>query len=89
MTPEFVITLARQAIETTMTLALPLLAVSLVVGTFLSILQAATQIQETTLTFVPKIVTMFVAIIVAFPYLMDKMLSFTRDLILNIPTYIR
>jgi flagellar biosynthetic protein FliQ len=89
MTPELVITLARQAIETTLTLALPMLAISLVVGVSLSIIQAATQIQEMTLTFVPKILAMFIGIIIAFPYLMDKMISFTRDLILNIPTYIR
>ena len=89
MTPETVITFARSAIETTLMLSMPMLAVSLVVGVVLSVLQAATQIQEATLTFVPKIVAMFVAVIIAFPWLMDKMTSFTRELILNIPNYIR
>ena len=89
MTPEAVIGFARSAIETTLMLSLPMLAVSLVVGVVLSVLQAATQIQEMTLTFVPKIMAMFIAVIVAFPWLMDKMVSFTRDLILNIPEYIK
>ncbi len=89
MTPDTVVGFARSAIEITLMLSLPMLAVSLVVGVVLSVLQAATQIQEATLTFVPKIVAMFVAIIVAFPWLMDKMITFTRELMLNIPQYIR
>jgi len=89
MTPEAVIGFARAAIETTLMMSLPLLGVSLVVGVALSIVQAATQIQDATLTFVPKIVVMFIAAIIAFPWLMDKMTSFTRDLILNIPQYIQ
>lgn len=89
MTPEVVIGFARSAIEVTLLLSMPLLVVSLVVGVVLSILQAATQIQDATLTFVPKIVAMFLALIIAFPWLMDKMVSFTRDLMLNLPQYIR
>jgi flagellar biosynthesis protein FliQ len=89
MTPEVVIGFARSAIETTLMLSMPLLVVSLVVGVVLSILQAATQIQDATLTFVPKIVAMFLALIIAFPWLMDKMVTFTRDLMLNLPQYIR
>lgn len=89
MTPETVITLARSAIETTLMLSLPLLAVSLIVGVVLSVFQAATQIQETTLTFVPKLIAMFITLIIAFPWLMDTMLSFTRDLITAIPQYIK
>ncbi len=89
MTPDFVIGFARQGIETALMMALPMLLVGLVVGVFVSILQAATQIQEMTLTFVPKIVSMFIALIIAFPWIMDKMIAYTRDLIINIPNYIR
>jgi flagellar biosynthetic protein FliQ len=89
MTHDAVIGLARAAIEATLMLSMPLLAVSLVVGVVLSVIQAATQIQEATLTFVPKIIAMFLAAILAFPWLMDKMISFTRDLILNIPQYVK
>ena len=89
MTPEFVVGFARTAIETTLMLCAPMLIVSLVVGVVVSILQAATQIQEMTLTFVPKILAMFTALLIAFPWLMDTMVTFTRDLIVNIPTYIK
>ena len=89
MTPEFVVGFARQALEMCLTLAMPMLAVSLVVGVFVSVMQAATQIQEMTLTFVPKILSMFLAMLLAFPWLMDKMINYTRDIIMNIPQYIR
>jgi flagellar biosynthetic protein FliQ len=88
MSPDFVVGFAREAIETALMVALPLLIVGLVVGVIISILQAATQIQEMTLTFVPKILAIFITLIIAFPWLMNKMVSFTRELILNIPNYI-
>jgi flagellar biosynthetic protein FliQ len=89
MTPETVISIARGAIELTLLMALPMLGVSLVVGVFVSILQSATQIQEMTLTFVPKILSMFLALLLTFPWLMDKMITYTRELFLNLPAYIR
>ncbi|MDI3493311.1 MAG: flagellar biosynthesis protein FliQ, partial [Desulfomicrobiaceae bacterium] len=72
MTPDFVIGFARQSIELTLTISLPLLGVGLGVGIVVSILQAATQIQEATLTFVPKIVAVFGALLVACPWILDK-----------------
>lgn len=89
MSPDFVIGFARQSIELALSIALPMLAVGLGVGLVVSIFQAATQIQEQTLSFVPKIVSMFIALLVAFPWIMDRMLTFTRDIFLNIPLYIR
>ena len=89
MTPEFVIGFARQSIELALSVALPMLGIGLGVGVFISILQAATQIQEMTLTFIPKIVSIFLALLFAFPWIMDKLTAFTRDLFLNIPNYIR
>lgn len=89
MTPEFVIGFARQAIELTLTIALPMLGVGLVVGVTVSIIQAATQIQEMTLTFVPKIVSIFLALLFSFPWIMNKMVTFTQDLFLNLPNYVR
>jgi flagellar biosynthetic protein FliQ len=88
MTPEFVVGFARQAVEMALLLSMPMLAVGLVVGVLISIIQAATQIQEMTLTFVPKILAIFLAVLFAFPWLMDKMVTFTSDLIKNIPTII-
>jgi flagellar biosynthetic protein FliQ len=89
MTPEFVVGFARQSIEMALTIALPMLAVGLSVGVLVSVLQAATQIQEMTLTFIPKIVSMFLALLIAFPWIMNKMIGFTREIIINIPVYIR
>ena len=89
MTTDMVVALSRQAIALALFLALPMLGVSLIVGVFVSVLQAATQIQEMTLTFVPKILSMFIALLLAFPWMMEKMLNFTRELFMNIPTYLR
>ena len=89
MTPEFVIGFARQSIELTLVIALPMLGVGLGVGVLVSVLQAATQIQEMTLTFVPKIIAVFLALLITFPWIMDKMITFTQDIFLNFPQYIK
>ena len=89
MTTDFVIGFGRQAIELCLMMALPMLGVGLSVGIVLSIIQAATQIQDQTLTFIPKIVSMFLALLVALPWLMDKIISFTREVLINIPQYVR
>ena len=89
MTPEFVIGFARQSIELALFIALPMLGIGLAVGVVVSVIQAATQIQEMTLTFIPKILSIFIALLLAFPWIMDKMVSFTHNLFVNIPNYIR
>ncbi len=89
MTPDFVVGFARQAIELTLAISLPMLGVGLGVGVIVSILQAATQIQEMTLTFVPKIIAVFLALLISFPWIMDKMITFTREIFLNFPQYIK
>ena len=88
MTPDFVVGFARQSIELTLMISLPLLLTGLSVGLIVSIFQAATQIQEPTLAFIPKIMAMFVALLIAFPWIMDKLLTFTREIFLNLPVYI-
>jgi len=89
MTPEFIIGFARQAIEMTLSIALPILVVGLSVGIFVSIIQAATQIQEMPLTFIPKIISIFIALLVFFPWILDRMINYTREVFLNLPNYIR
>jgi flagellar biosynthetic protein FliQ len=89
MTPDFVIGFGRQAIELTLMMALPMLGVGLTVGVVVSIIQAATQIQEMTLSFIPKIVCMFIALLLALPWIMDQILTFTRGVLTNIPQYVR
>ncbi|AEH44069.1 flagellar biosynthetic protein FliQ [Thermodesulfatator indicus DSM 15286] len=89
MTETTVVGLARQAIELTLLISMPMLLAGLVVGLLISIFQAVTQIQEMTLTFVPKIVAVLLALLVAFPWIMRKMLTFTEQIILGIPGYIK
>ena len=89
MTPEFVIGYARKAIELTLMISLPMLLVGLLVGLVVSISPAAPQLQEQTLTFVPKIIAIFVSLLIAFPWIMDKIISFTHEVFINIPNYIR
>lgn len=89
MSPDFVIGFGRQAIELCLMMALPMLGVGLGVGVIVSVIQAATQIQEMTLTFIPKVVCMFLALLLALPWLMERMTTFTRDVFINIPNYIR
>jgi len=69
-------------------MSLPMLGVGLIVGVIISIIQAATQIQEMTLTFVPKILSIFIAVLFAFPWMMDKMTTYTAELIKDIPNII-
>ncbi|MCX5908205.1 MAG: flagellar biosynthesis protein FliQ [Deltaproteobacteria bacterium] len=89
MTPDFVLGIAKDAIEITLLLSLPILGVGLLVGLIISIFQAATQIQEMTLTFVPKIVAMLVTLLFLLPWMMSKMTDYTEQLIVNIPQYIK
>ncbi len=88
MTQQFVIGLARHSIELTLLISLPMLGLGLVVGLAVSVFQAVTQIQEMTLTFVPKILAVMLALLLTFPWMMNKMLDFTRELIVNIPAMI-
>jgi len=87
MTPEMVTEIGRQAIETTLIVATPILGLSLVVGLAVSVLQAMTQLNEATLTFVPKVLAVFVAIVVFLPWMLGVLTSFMTQLFLNIPNY--
>ncbi|MDI6789151.1 MAG: flagellar biosynthesis protein FliQ [Deltaproteobacteria bacterium] len=89
MTPEFAIGIAKDAIEVTLLISLPILGIGMVVGLAVSIFQAVTQIQEMTLSFVPKIVAVMLALLAFFPWIMNKLTVFTENLIINIPQYIR
>jgi len=89
MTQDMVVGLARNAVEITLLISLPMLGLGLVVGLVVSIFQAVTQIQEMTLTFVPKIIAVLIGLLVAFPWMMNKMVDYTREIIVNIPNFIR
>lgn len=89
MTPEFVIEFAKQAMILTILLSLPMLGLGLIAGLIISVFQAVTQIQEMTLSFVPKILAVFIGLLFAAPWMMEKLISFTTNIITNIPMYIR
>lgn len=78
-------TLGRQALELTIIVSAPVLLTALIIGLLVSIFQAATQINEQTLTFIPKLVGMFVVIIIAGPWMVGMMVDFIQRLFSNIP----
>ena len=88
MTPESVMNLGREAIEVALMLAAPLLLFALIVGLLISIFQAATQINEATLSFIPKLLSTFLMLILAGPWMLQLMVSFIRRLYESIPQFI-
>ena len=86
MTPEFVVAIGRQSVELVLMLAAPMLICALVVGLLISIFQAATQINEQTMTFIPKIVAVLVSLIIFAPWMIQKLLSFTSGILVGIAT---
>ena len=88
MSPETVMTIGRQALEMTMLLAAPLLLVALAIGLLVGIFQAATQINEMTLSFIPKLIGMAVALLVAGTWMLRELVSYTRTLIESIPSLV-
>lgn len=89
MSVDLVIGLMAEAVKVTLLLAAPMLVVGLIIGLIVSIFQAVTQIQEMTLTFVPKIVGVMVALVIALPWMVNLAVSYTRELFHSIPMYIR
>ena len=85
MTPETVMTMGRTAMEITLMVSAPLLLIALVIGLVVSIFQAATQINEATLSFIPKLVGVFVALIIAGPWMLSVMLDYMRQVFTGIP----
>ena len=85
MTPETVMSIAYQAMMVTLYLGAPLLLTALLIGLLVSLFQAATQINEMTLSFIPKILGVFAVLIIAGPLLLSLIIDFTRTLFQNIP----
>ena len=88
MTPETVMTIGTRALEITLLLAAPLLLVALATGLLVGVFQAATQINEMTLSFIPKLLAIATAIAVAGPWMIRLIVDYTRDLIQSIPSLI-
>jgi flagellar biosynthetic protein FliQ len=85
MTPETVMSIGSRALEITLLLAAPLLLVALVTGLIIGAFQAATQINEMTLSFIPKLLAMALAVVVTGPWMLKVLISYTRELFTSIP----
>lgn len=85
MTPESVMTLGGQAMQVTLIVAAPVLAVVLVIGLLVSIFQAATQINEQTLSFIPKLVGVIASLVIAGPWMLTTMVDYMRSVFTSIP----
>ncbi len=86
MTPESVMTLGQKAMEVTLMVSAPLLLVALATGLIVSIFQAATQINEMTLSFIPKLVALFTTLVLAGPWMLSVMLDYMRQVFESIPS---
>jgi len=87
MNSEHVVQIAKEAIEITLYVSLPIMGVGLLVGLIVSLFQAVTQIHEMTLTFVPKIIAVLVSLLFLLPWMMQKMIFYTQQLIIDLPRY--
>ena len=88
MSPETVMTIGQRALEMTLMLAAPMLLVGLTIGILIGIFQAATQINEMTLSFIPKMLGIAATLVVAGPWMLKQLVGYTRMLIESIPTLI-
>lgn len=88
MTPDMVINLAKQAIYTIMIISAPMLLIALAVGLLVSVFQAMTQIQEQTLAFIPKILAVFISVVIFGPWMLTILLDYTRNLFQSLPQLI-
>ncbi|HEV2287289.1 MAG TPA: flagellar biosynthesis protein FliQ [Steroidobacteraceae bacterium] len=88
MTPETVMTIGSRALEITLMLAAPMLLVALITGLIVGAFQAATQINEMTLSFIPKLIAISVALMIAGPWMLKVLVGYTRELFESIPSLI-
>jgi flagellar biosynthetic protein FliQ len=88
MTPETVMTIGQRALELTILLAAPMLLVALAVGLIVGVFQAATQINEMTLSFIPKLLGLAAVLLVAGPWMLSELVGYTKQLIESIPSLI-
>lgn len=89
MDQSVVIDVAQEAIKVVLMISAPILGLGLLVGLLVSIIQATTQIQESTLSFIPKVITIAMTLLIFGPWMMNLMYEFTVNLFENIPMYIK
>lgn len=88
MTPEMVIEISKQSVYVTGLVAAPILILALAVGLIISIFQAVTQIQEQTLVFVPKMIAVFIGLLVFGPWMLRQLLNFTENIFGNLSQFV-
>lgn len=88
MTPQMIVSIGREALTVTLMVAAPMLLFGLVIGLIISIFQAVTQINEMTLTFVPKILAVSLALLIFLPWMINMLTDFTRHMFALIPTLV-
>lgn len=86
MTPQMVVSIGREALMLTLMIAAPMLLFGLVIGLIISVFQAVTQIQEMTLTFVPKILAVALSLLIFMPWIINKLVDFATHMFALIPT---
>jgi len=89
LSPDFVTGFFIEALKIAMLLAAPMLLAGLIVGLLVSMFQAATQINEMTLVFIPKMLAVGVALLIFFPWMLEVVIDFTQNIFINIPTFAR
>lgn len=89
MTDQWVVNLGTEALKTALLLGAPVLISTLVIGLLVSIFQAVTQINEATLSFIPKVIVVAVVLVLAGPWMLDVVSRFTIGLYENLPSYVR
>ncbi len=89
MTPEFVLGIGQQTLKVTLLISAPMLIAGLIAGVLVSIFQAVTQIQEMTLTFVPKILAVVAALLFFAPWMLRIMMDFTTRIFTQLPLYVK
>ena len=86
MSPDLAVELAREAVVLTLLVGAPVMLAAIVVGLAISVLQAVTQVQDQTLSFVPKIVAMFVVLLYTLPWALTRMVEYSTELFQNMPS---
>ena len=89
MTPDMVVSFVQRSLELGLLLAGPVLLITFLVGLIISIIQSATQIQEMTLSYIPKIIAAYLTILILGAWMLSKLTDFTKYLIINIPTWLK
>ena len=87
MTDEFVVDICRRAVQTTLMMAGPMLLAGMIIGLIVSIFQATTQINEQTLTFIPKIVAVFITLLIMTPWMIHTITTFTTSIFTSISSF--